>query len=116
MTKIVYNACFGGFGISKEAVLLGRKLSGDPKWGGVLKGEKHSDRTISDFDYNSHGYDLSRTDPILVAVVEKLGKEANGANARLKIQDLPKGTHYVIDEYDGSESINTRDGMDWEIA
>jgi hypothetical protein len=33
MTKIAYNACFGGFSLSDKAVHLARKISGDPRWG-----------------------------------------------------------------------------------
>ena len=35
MNKVVYNACYGGFSLSREAVILARELSGDPEWGVV---------------------------------------------------------------------------------
>ena len=39
-TKVVYNGCYGGFSLSREAILLARELSGNPTWGGAcLKGE-----------------------------------------------------------------------------
>ena len=95
MTKVVYNNCYGGFGLSRKAVILGQKLANDPNWCG-----------------NS----LARTDSILVAVVEQLGKKANGKHASLAIEEVPKGTAYRIDEYDGYESVKINSDYDWDIA
>ena len=94
MTKIVYNACWGGFGLSKAAweryVELGGKAESE--------------------------YDVSRTDPILVQVVEELGTDADGEYAELSIADVPAGTKYRIDEYDGFESVRTINDYDWSVA
>lgn len=49
--------------------------------------------------------DLKRDDPNLVKTVKLLGKAANGYCAGLKIVDIPDGTDYVIEEYDGNEHI-----------
>lgn len=46
-----------------------------------------------------------RTDPLLIQVVEELGKLANGCCAELKIVDIPDGVEWEIDEYDGNEHI-----------
>lgn len=117
MTKIVINTCFGGFGLSKEAILLGRKLSGDPLWGGAcLKGDQLEGwKSPMRHDY-SGGDDLDRDDPLLIRVVEELGKKADGDCAKLSIVDLPKGTLYRIDEYDGRESIETMSDDYWKVA
>ena len=84
MNKVVYNACYGGFGLSEKA----RKLLNE------LKGEE--------VDY----YDLLRHDKDLVAVVEELGSEANGDHSDLKIATI-NSDRYRISEYDGWESIVT---------
>ena len=60
--------------------------------------------------------DIPRHDPALVEVVEELGKEANGMCADLAIAEIPKGTKYRIDEYDGNESVMTIDDYDWQTA
>ena len=57
MTKVAYNSCYGGFSLSREAVLRGRKLSDNPKWAGcVLKGDPLGDgvwpNDYGQLDYN----------------------------------------------------------------
>ena len=46
---------------------------------------------------------------------ESLGKYASGLEDAI-ILNVPKGTHHRITEYDGHESIEYRDEIDWEIA
>ena len=96
MTKIVYNACYGGFGLSNAALNRYKAITG--------------------VELDCQGYDLARHDPALVQVVEELGDAANGFCSKLRIADLPSGTQYRIDEYDGMESVETRDSYDWVTA
>ncbi len=113
MTKIAYNDCFGGFGLSDQAfeALLDRK--------GI---EWEKGKTTFDFDYwragkvdeddaylSPYSFCRDRRDPDLIAVIEGLGREANGRYAYLRIRDLPAGTRYYIHEYDGLETIITAD-------
>jgi hypothetical protein len=98
MTKIVYNVCYGGFGLSDEAEIRYRELTGNVG--------------NEDFDV----YDIDRADPILVQVVEELGDAANGIIADLTITDVLVGTKYRIDEYDGHEAVMTIDDYTWRIA
>jgi hypothetical protein len=53
---------------------------------------------------------------VLVQVVEELGEKANDSFADLYIVELPAGTVYRIDEYDGRESVMTNDDYDWSVA
>lgn len=113
--KVVYNACFGGFSLSREAVLLARQISGDPNWGGpCIIGDHYSDGKSVEIDY---GYveDMPRHDPVLINVVEQLGREAEGDLSVLKIKELPDRSRYRIDEYDGNESVETPDSYEWVI-
>lgn len=94
MAKIVINRCYGGFSLSKEAVLLAQSYAD----------EKSLWHEIDP----AHGslYDIPRHDPILVCVVEELGEEkASGIYANLKIVDIGDTKEYSIHEYDGKESL-----------
>jgi len=98
MTKIVFNADYGGFGLSKKAILR--------YW--EIKGEIPPD--------DWYDREVYRGDPILVQVVEELGKDANDGFSKLAIRELEPGTKYRIDEYDGYESVMTIDDYEWSVA
>lgn len=114
MIKVVINKQYGGFSLSREAVELARKLSGDPNWGGAtIAGDIYPDGKFVIYDYG-FVHDIKRSDPILVAVVEQLGSErASGRHAKLKVETT--SAPYRIQEYDGREWIETPDGVDWEM-
>ncbi len=46
-----------------------------------------------------------RDDPMVIRVVEELGEKANGKHAKLKVVEIPDGTKYTVEEYDGNEHI-----------
>ena len=46
-----------------------------------------------------------RTHPLLIRVVEELGREASGPYAELKIVEVPDDVDWNIDEYDGIEHV-----------
>lgn len=98
MTKIVYNGCFGGFGLSEAAWERYQELGGT---------------AASAYDLDHGG---NRADPVLVQVVEELGDRANTRFSDLRIRDVPAGTKYRIDEYDGNESVMTVDDYEWSVA
>ena len=113
MRKVVYNACYGGFSLSREAVLLARKYSKNPKWGGAtIKGDIYDSGQVCNSDYGYIDDLIARHDPILVKVVEELGVEkAGGSLSNLKIAEVDGP--YRIDEYDGFESVETPNSYDW---
>lgn len=82
MRKVVYNACYGGFSLSDKALKLGQSISGNPMWG---------------------DWDVPRHDPVLVRVVETLGKEANGEYADLRVTTVTGP--YCILHYNGYERL-----------
>jgi hypothetical protein len=82
--KVVYSACFGGFGLSDAAEAL------------------YLERTGEEFC----SFDTPRHCPALVAVVEELGDAANSNYSRLVVKEI-KGNQYRIHEYDGSETVYT---------
>jgi hypothetical protein len=136
MTKVVYNACYGGFGLSREACLRYWELQGKEVWiengdfMGIftvwlvppeerLEKKEWSSMSLTErLAYNKkhseqtwYDRNVSRHDPILVQVVEELGEKADGDCAKLAIAEV--SGPYRIDEYDGSESVKQPDGYDW---
>ena len=99
-TKVVYNACYGGFSISDEARSLYQQIAGSEI---TTYGHK------GDGSYNP----VARHDAALVQVVEQLGERANTRWSDLKIAvvDGP----YRIDEYDGSETVVQPDDQVWIV-
>lgn len=131
--KIVINACHGGFGLSDEAVVRYHEIKGLPLW--VTKdkeydsishywtvpeserieesGDKFYKMTMDERQsYNEKWreqtfsvYDIERTDPVLVQVVNELGDLVNSRYSELKIVDIPDDVNWEIAEYDGVEWV-----------
>lgn len=52
--------------------------------------------------------DLNRSDPDLIKVVEKLGKDASGRYSELKVVEIPDDVEWEISEYDGLEKVEEK--------
>jgi len=111
MTKVVYSACFGGFGLSAAAMRRYAELKGY-----TIASEHGYHYVLDETGKRFSDDDIRRDDPFLVQVVEELGEEANTRFSDLRIRDLPDGTKYRIEEYDGNESVCTFDEYDWSVA
>jgi hypothetical protein len=71
-------------------------------------GDKHGYTIFKDgmlFFFNDRIENKSRADKDLIAIVEKLGKAANGMCADLRVIEIPDGIDWYVSEYDGMESI-----------
>ena len=103
MYKVVINTCYGGFSLSEEASeYLNEKynMGINPKYG-----------YLPYFDDDNY---VSRHDKRLIEVVEALGEErASGSCSELGIVEISTPC-YRIDEYDGMESVETPEGIEWE--
>ena len=106
---IVINRAYGGFGLSREAVLLYLDLVGITY---TLEDQEDRDtqtRLGSKIMVNNkeffERYDIERNDPALVTTVRRLGKNAAGEFAKLKIVEVPAGVEWYIEEYDGQEWV-----------
>lgn len=117
---VVYNNCFGGAGLSKEAVMRARELGASwalpGELGGdcTLAGELYNDGEVADDMFDSYvgmPYGVYRHDPILVQVVKELGRKAGGPYSNLQIAEVDG--KYRIDEYDGSEIVMTPEEYGW---
>jgi len=131
MTRIVINECYGGFGLSRKAVLRYLEIKGQQvwvepdKWGDSYWLVAPEDRMIlkSGPDFYSMSFEdriehnriyeeqtfcprkVGRDDPVLVQVVEELGRQANGGYAQLEIVEIPDDVDWEIEEFDGMEHI-----------
>ena len=131
--KVVINKCYGGFGLSPEALvwLHKHKCEGLKVYTIEEYYGKNTDNCERDLQ-NWHKYkankeysfffavftpdekcvlsfDGKREDPVLVQCVEKLGsKKVSSLLAQLKVVEIPDGIKYYIDDYDGIESINEK--------
>ena len=97
MSEVVINACYGGFSLSIAAIERYSELKG------LAPGTRPN-------------REIPRDDPVLIQVVKELGDKANGPYAILRVEIVEPGTLYRIDEYDGLEGIETRDGIEWRLA
>jgi len=90
MIKLVINDCFGSFGLSEQAL--------------ELYNEK---RIASNLPICLRQTRINRSDPILVEIVQSLGRKADGKYSRLIIIEIEDiyAECYSIDEYDGKECI-----------
>jgi hypothetical protein len=114
MTKVVINQCFGGFGLSAKAKQKYLELKGTT--GVVIKKNDWGKLTVFVNGKEYYDGDMDRTDPILVQVVEELGKHANADFAKLKVVEIGEGVQYRISEYDGNEHIEYADDVDWSVG
>lgn len=97
--KVAYNACHGGFGLSREA---SEYLN--THWGCNI-----------DPDYGYIDEDvIPRHHKGLIEVIELLGEKANGFCAELKVVAI-RTPMYRVDEYDGYERIETPDYYNWVV-
>ena len=113
--KIVINRCFGGFGLSHDAVVRYHELKGNTiviEYDDLFKGYHYYLNEKDDDNYLSYHHIL-RDDPTLVQVVEELGEKSWGRHSELKIVEIPDDVEWYIDEYDGIESVNEQH-RSWE--
>jgi len=123
--KIVINKCYGGYELSYEAAMYYAKLKGIKLYAYVdtareIKPYDKKDKmrglcihyatkkVATSVDLNKYYFstnNIERTDADLVKTVEKLKKKANGPCADLTVIEIPDGTEYTIEEYDGVEHI-----------
>ncbi len=125
--KIAVNRCYGGFSLSEKATRAFAARKGIPKLAKWDRGfcdqfftcsQEDVDRAVAAKNaglplsvedvINKHYFDnhsMARNDPDLVAVIEELGKDANGEYADIEVVEIPDGVDWYIDEYDGCEKV-----------
>ena len=124
--KIVINGCYGGFGLSHEAVLRYYELKGQKVYAIKDKFDDWIYSTVPEDEYNRlhreaysgekrdftkfnavylSYYNMERNDPALIQVIEEMGSAASGQFSELHIVNIPDDVKWEIQEYDGCEHI-----------
>lgn len=106
---VVINAQHGGFGLSRVAQLSYLERSGIKYTLIDREDQLTTDRYGPIILVNgNHWYDrdIERNDPVLVSLIEELGKESWGEHARLKLVQIPADVKWQIEEYDGLEWVS----------
>ena len=105
---IVINNQHGGFGLSQDAQIAWLERTGT-KYTTHPRDDRHSnDRWGPHILVNNTHWsdrDIPRDDPVLIGLVQELGKASWGDHARLKIVRIPADVDWCIEEYDGHEWV-----------
>ena len=92
MIEVLYNDCYGGYGISKKATKLynDRMLANDSAFIPVEDKEE-----------------ISRTDKVLIEIYKEIRTDIDTKYSKIKIEFIPKKyeKHFFIEEYDGKENV-----------
>lgn len=123
MQAIVISKCYGGFGLSRAAILRYATIKGvkvypyrdkfsmqhntDPKndlfmhWATVRV--EDGGECPEEAYWNPRS--IARDDLALVQVVREMGADANTQFSNLKVVEIPDGIEWDIEEYDGREWV-----------
>jgi hypothetical protein len=85
--KVVYNNRYGGFGMAKNGL------------------DEYNRRTSQNLTYADV---IDRSDPILIEIVQTMGKNVNDEHSRLAIKEFPMKYKSFLkwSDYDGNESVD----------
>lgn len=100
MTEIVISNCYGGFSINEKVIK--RMIE--------LGSKKAEDLYKTKYYKYSYLTQANRYDPYLVQAVKDLGTDAGPL-----VIEVIDGDKFIINEYDGLESIETPDSINWHI-
>lgn len=122
--RVVYNACFGGFGLKNEAVEWVRENvdelrneypedAVDELARQTLPGETYRDGSGPKQDWKESINDLylSRDNPLLADIVNGdcgYDGRVSGRHSSLRVAEVPDGVEWTIDQYDGKETVSEK--------
>lgn len=101
---VINNLNIGSFALSKEAILLGRKISNNPLWGGeIIKGDN---------DWLEEDYLLSvqlkRHDETLIKVFTELGNKTALEKNGLKLIEIDEPEYELFINELGKETVTPK--------
>lgn len=121
MPRVVYNNCFGGFGLHEDVVKWVRENrdSLEEEYADedidniaerTISGEYYPDGSGPKREYSTyvHPYRLDRENPLLADIVEgktEYDGQVSADVSSLRVAEVPDGVEWTIEEYDGSETV-----------
>lgn len=96
--KVVINGTYGGFSVSETGT---RWMAEQGDQSAIDFLNKWEESKCAWWGFRPE----DRANPILVRAVEKLGKEANGTYANLRVVEIPDDVEWQVEEYDGLEWV-----------
>jgi hypothetical protein len=108
--EIVINKCYGGFGLSRGALLELRKMKNKYALEETDIGEYWDTKSKNKRSpiYDTFLSEIPRDDKDLIEVVKKLGDKVNGSFSKLSIVEIPDHVDWQIGEYDGMEHVEEK--------
>ena len=127
--KVAVNKCYGGFSLSKAAVIWLATHGFEPATKelnemeatvkkldtkdidslDVRSAQSWRDNTSKFMGYSWHHWNddepAFRSHPLVVKCIETLGNKADGSCSEIEITEIPDGVKFTIKEYDGQEWI-----------
>jgi len=114
--KVAVNRCYGGFELSEIAV---RRMATLGNKEAKKRVDEYDDRVAHPEKMDSierkygpklYGFlwETPRNDPVLIRVIEEIGVEAAGNMSEIELVEIPDGTDFEIEEYDGKEWVSER--------
>lgn len=103
MPQVVFNRCFGRFGLSDAAIARWAELSNINM--SIIYNEDYTGRREVD-GKAFYEMDIARDDPNLLQVIQELGcEESSGEYSDLAVSTVPSGMAWEIKDYDGIETV-----------
>ena len=111
-TEIVINGSYGGFCLSKKAVIRMAEL-GNPE---AIEEVNQRSECINSEHYIFNLISTPRHDPVLVQTVKELEKEASGYSDELVIKTIQGNKYNIIEDSEGKEYIQEPHLIEWIVA
>jgi len=120
--KVVYNSCYGGFGFREKIIEWVRENQEELKKQyndadvenlveATLKGEMYDDGSGPKTTDGVSRFEIERGNHLLADIVDGETDYSGMINTRhssLRVAEVPDGVEWVIDEYDGVETVKEK--------
>jgi hypothetical protein len=108
--RVVYNACYGGYSVHRDAVAWMREQGDEDAEDATLPGEYYDDGSGPKSDWEPV-YSIPRDNELLAKMVlRETGYDGpvGGRHADLSVAEVPDNVEWTIDEYDGQETVREK--------